>query len=165
MSVPIRRARPEDGPRFLALVQELAAYEKLAGPTPEAEARLLADAFGPRPRYDLFVAEAEGQVVAYAVVFETYSTFLAKPVLYLEDIYVTPSARRGGVATAMMRFLAGEALRRGCGRLTWVVLDWNVDAQRFYERMGGARWADWWPYVAQGEALERMAAGAAPPAG
>lgn len=157
MSVHVRRARPDDGPRFLALVQELAAYEKLPGPTPDAEARLLQDAFGPRPRYDLFLAERDGAVVAYAVVFETYSTFLAKPLLYLEDVYVTPAARRHGVATAMMRFLAAEALRRGCGRLSWVVLDWNVDAQRFYERMGARRSKDWWPYVAEGEALARMA--------
>jgi GNAT superfamily N-acetyltransferase len=158
VSFTLRRARPEDGPRFLALVQELAAYEKLPGPTPEAEARLLVDAFGPRPRYDLFLAEWEGAVVAYAVVLETYSTFLAKPILYLEDLYVTPSARRGGVASAMMRFLAAEALRRGCGRLSWVVLDWNADAQRFYERMGAKRSKAWWPYVAEGEALARMAA-------
>ena len=163
VSPVLRRARPADGPRFLALVQELAAYEKLPGPAPDAEARLLEDAFGPRPRYDLFLAELDGAVVAYAVVFETYSTFLAKPVLHLEDLYVTPSARRHGVATAMMRFLAAEALRRGCGRLTWVVLDWNVDAQRFYERMGATRWKDWWPYVAQGEALARMASGAPAP--
>jgi GNAT superfamily N-acetyltransferase len=156
----LRRARPQDGPRFLALVQELASYEKMAGPTPEAEARLLADAFGPRPRYDLYLAEREGTVVAYAVVLETYSTFLAKPILYLEDVYVTPSARRGGVASGMMRFLAAEALRRGCGRLSWVVLDWNVDAQRFYERMGARRSAAWWPYAAEGEALARMAEGA-----
>lgn len=162
MSPTIRRARPQDGPRFLALVQELAAYERLPGPTPDAEARLLEDAFGPRPRYDLFLAEVEGSVVAYAVAFETYSTFLATPVLYLEDVYVTPAARRGGVATALLRFLAAEALRRGCGRLTWVVLDWNVDAQRFYERLGARRWTDWWPYVAQGEALARMAEGAPP---
>lgn len=155
--VHLRRATPADGPRFLALVQELADYEKLPGPTPDAQARLLEDAFGPRPRYDLFVAEQEGSVVAYAVTYETYSTFLAKPCLYLEDIYVTPSARRGGVASALMRFLAQEAIRRGCGRLTWVVLDWNVDAQRFYERIGGKRWKDWWPYVVQGDDLARLA--------
>ena len=164
MSPILRRARPADGPRFLALVQELAAYEKMAGPTPDAEARLLEDAFGPRPRYDLFLAELDGEVVAYAAVFETYSTFLAKPVLYLEDLYVTPSARRHGVATALLRFLAAEALRRGCGRLAWTVLDWNVDAQRFYARLGATRSKDWWPYVAQGEALARMAQGAPPPA-
>ena len=157
MSLVLRRARPEDGARFLALVQELAAYERMAGPTPEAEARLLEDAFGPEPRYDLFLAERDGTVVAYAVVFETYSTFLARPVLYLEDLYVTPSARRHGVAAAMMRRLAREALRRGCARLSWVVLDWNVDAQRFYERLGAQRHPGWWPYAAQGDALERMA--------
>lgn len=153
----IRRASPADGARFLALVHELAAYERMQGPAPEAEARLLDDAFGARPRYDLFLAERDGEVVAYAVVFETYSTFLARPVLYLEDVYVTPAARGHGVGRSMMAFLAREALRRGCPRLSWVVLDWNVDAQRFYDRVGARRWASWWPYVIQGADLERLA--------
>lgn len=158
----VRRAAPADGPRFLALVHELAAYEKMEGPTPEAEARLLADAFGPRPRYDLLLAEREGAVVAYAVVFETYSTFLARPVLYLEDVYVTPDARGHGVGHALMRHLAQDALRRGCARLAWVVLDWNATAQRFYERLGARRSTAWWPYVIQGDDLARLARGEPP---
>lgn len=155
--MPIRRARPDDGPAFLALVHELASYEKLAGPTPEAEARLLRDAFGERRRFDLFVAEEDGRIVAYAAAFETYSTFLARPVLYLEDLYVTPAARRTGVATALLRELAREAVRRGCARMSWVVLDWNVDAQKFYERLGAARSQGWLPYAVQGAALEALA--------
>lgn len=153
----MRRARPADGPRYLALVHELATYEKMQGPTADAEGRLLDDAFGPRPRYDLFVAELAGQVVAYAVVFETYSTFLARPVLYLEDLYVTPDARRHGVATRLMRHLAQEALRRGCARMAWVVLDWNTDAQKFYERLGARRAEAWWPFVIQGDDLGKLA--------
>lgn len=158
MPVLVRRALSDDGPRFLALVHELAAYEKMQGPSPEAEARLLGDAFGARPRFDLFLAELEGAVVAYAVVFETYSTFLARPVLYLEDVYVTPAARGHGVGRAVMAVLAREALRRGCPRLSWVVLDWNVDAQRFYDRVGARRSASWWPYAIEGAGLERLAA-------
>jgi GNAT superfamily N-acetyltransferase len=153
----LRRAVPDDGPTFLRHVHELAAFEKMEGPTKEAEARLLADAFGPRPRFDLWVPEVDGNVVGYAVTFETYSTFLAKPVLYLEDIYVTPSARRGGVASATMRFLAQEAVRRGCGRMAWVVLDWNVDAQALYRRLGGGPMQGWLPFAIQGDALSRLA--------
>lgn len=153
----VRRARPKDAPAFLRLVHELAAFERLAGPTPDAERRLLDDAFGPRPRFDLFVAEAEGEVVAYAAAFETYSTFRAAPLLHLEDLYVTPAARRKGVAAAMMRALAREALARGCAKVSWVVLDWNADAQRFYERLGAKPSAGWLPYELEGEALRALA--------
>lgn len=153
----VRRARPEDGPAFLSLVHELAAFERLAGPTPEAGARLLRDVFGGRPRFDLFVAELDARIVAYAVVFETYSTFRAAPILYLEDIYVTPAARRSGVAGAMMRELAREAQRRGCPKMAWVVLDWNVDAQRFYDRLGAAPSKGWLPYEVADEALAALA--------
>lgn len=159
--VHVRRARPDDAPRFLALVHELARYEKMEGPTPEAERRLLEDAFGPRPRYDLLLAERQGgEVVGYAVVFETYSTFRARPVLYLEDVYVTPEARGAGAGRALMAHLAREALRRGCPRLAWVVLDWNRDAQAFYERLGARPAQGWLPWLVQDEALERLAASA-----
>lgn len=153
----VRRARPEDGPAFLRLVQELADYERLAGPTPEAQARLLDAAFGAGRRFDLFVAERAGEVVAYAATFEAYSTFLARPVLYLEDLFVSAAARRQGVARALMRALAREALARGCARVAWVVLDWNTDAQRFYDGLGARPQKEWLPYVLDGEALAAMA--------
>ena len=156
----IRRARPEDGPAFLALVQELADYEKLEGPDAAARQRLLDDAFGARPRYTLLVAEQDARIVAYAVLCEQYSTFRAKPVLYLEDLYVTPSARRGGVARALMREVAREAVARDCARVTWVVLDWNEPAQSFYEQLGAKRQAEWWPFVLDGDAMRALAAGA-----
>jgi GNAT superfamily N-acetyltransferase len=159
--MPIRAATRADAPRFLELVHELARYEKLTGPTPDAEARLVEDAFGPRRRFDLYLAEDEtdGVVVGYAVVFETYSTFRAAPLLYLEDLYVTPGARRFGVGRAFLRFLAQEALRRGCARLAWVVLDWNEPAIRFYDALGAKSARDWLPYQLEGEALARVAAG------
>lgn len=156
----IRRATRADGPAFLRLVHELASYEKLAGPTPEAEARLLDDAFGARPRFELTVAEVEGSVVAYAATFETYATFRARSVLYLEDLYVTPAARRHGVARALMAHLARDALARGCVRLAWVVLDWNEPARRFYAALGAAPTEGWVPYAIQDEALERLAGSA-----
>src|SRR5438552_18178352 len=94
----IRAARPDDGPSFVALVRALAEFEKLPGPTDEAAARLIEHAFGERPRYELLVVEQAGRIVAYAAFFHTYSTFLARPGLYLEDLFVPPGARGAGIA-------------------------------------------------------------------
>ncbi len=139
----IRPARPADGPAFLELVQALADFEKLQGPDAGARERLLADAFTDPPRYDLWVADDGGRVVAYAVTFATYSTFLARPGLWLEDLFVHPDARRRGIATAMLAHLRGVAEARGCGRFEWNVLDWNVDAQKLYEGIGATMLDDW----------------------
>jgi GNAT superfamily N-acetyltransferase len=139
----VRPATLLDVPHVVQLMRELAAFEKLAGPDAAAEARLAADL---GRRFDAWVADADGDVVGYALVFETYSTFAARPLLYLEDLYVTPTARRAGVATVLFRRVAQEAASRGCARLVWAVLDWNVDAKRFYERLGAARTA-WETYV------------------
>jgi GNAT superfamily N-acetyltransferase len=141
--IAIRSAREGDGPAYVALVRALAEYEKLPGPTDEAAARLVEHAFGPNPRYELHVAELDGEVVAYAACFATYSTFLARPGLYLEDLFVHPRARRRGVATAMMAHLRALAAERGCGRLEWTVLDWNVDAQALYDGLGAERLRQW----------------------
>lgn len=150
----VRAATVADVPRFVELVRELAAFEKMEGPGADAEQRLARDlAAG---RFGLHLAEIDARIVAYAVTFETYSTFRAAPILYLEDLYVTPSARRRGVAHALMRHIAADALRRGCCRLSWVVLDWNVDAQRFYERLGAKRAADWWPYTLERPEMEAL---------
>lgn len=153
----VRHARPEDVPAIFALIHELARFEKMEGPASDAEARLREDAFGPRRRLELLVAETEGAVVGYAAIFETYSTFRARSVLYLEDLFVTASARRRGIARAFLAFIAAEAMRRGCARVAWVVLDWNRDAQRFYESLGAKRQAEWWPYTLEGRELERVA--------
>jgi GNAT superfamily N-acetyltransferase len=139
----VRPATAADGPAFIGLVRALADFEKLPGPTEEATARLLEDAFGPRPRYELTVAELDGEVCAYAVSFLTYSTFLARPTLFLEDLFVHPRARRRGVAKALMEHLRERARALGCGRFEWMVLDWNVDAQRFYDGLGGERMESW----------------------
>ncbi|MBW3655221.1 MAG: GNAT family N-acetyltransferase, partial [Gemmatimonadetes bacterium] len=123
--ITIRPAMPDDAGTFLGLVDQLADYEKLDRPSPEARGRLVADAFGPRRRISVFLGELDGAAVSYAIVLETYSSFLALPTLYLEDLFVVPDARRHGIGGAFFRFLAGEAVRRGCGRMEWVVLDWN----------------------------------------
>ncbi len=151
----IRAGEPRDLPAVVGLVGALAEFEKLEGPD-DAAARRLADDFG-AGRYSLLVAERAGVVVGYALYFFTYSTFLARPSLYLEDLFVHPSARGGGVGERFMRALAKEAERRGCGRFEWTVLDWNVDAQKFYRRLGAEILPGWWTCRVTGEALEALA--------
>lgn len=139
----VRLATPADGPAYVRLVNALATFEKLPPPDAAAVARLLEDAFGPRPRYELWVAEDAGEVLAYAVTFTTYSTFRGKPTLFLEDLFVDPAARRRGVARAVLARLRAEAEARGCGRFEWFVLDWNVDAQALYQSVGARPLPEW----------------------
>ena len=141
--VGIREARREDAPAILALVRALAAFEHLPGPDEAAAARFVEHGFGARPAFESFVAEQDGGIVAYAIVFTTYSTFLMKPTLFLEDVFVHPHARRRGVATAIMAHLRALAVARGCGRFEWMVLDWNADAQALYETVGARQMAEW----------------------
>jgi GNAT superfamily N-acetyltransferase len=141
--VSIRMARREDGPAFVALVRALADFEKLPGPDEAAAARLVAHAFDEPRRYELMVAELAGEILAYAVFFPTYSTFRAKPTLYLEDLFVHPRARRRGIATAMLARLRALAEERGCGRFEWMVLDWNENAMQLYDGIGGKRLDEW----------------------
>jgi GNAT superfamily N-acetyltransferase len=143
MAIDIRPARRADAPAFLALIQALADFEKLEGPDEAARARLVEDAFGPSPRYEVYVADVDGEISAYAIFFPTYSTFRAKPTLFLEDLFVHPRARRRGVATALLARLRALAEERGCGRFEWMVLDWNVDAQKLYDGVGGKMLGDW----------------------
>jgi GNAT superfamily N-acetyltransferase len=139
----VRRAVPADAPAYVALVRALADFEQLPAPDDAAAARLVAHAFATPPRYELWVGELDGEVVAYAVTFETYSTFRALPSLFLEDLFVHPKARRAGVATALLARLREEAVTRGCGRFEWFVLDWNVDAQKLYSRVGAEEHTAW----------------------
>jgi GNAT superfamily N-acetyltransferase len=156
--VVVRKAEPADGPAFLSLVRALAEFEQLPPPDADAERRLIADAFGSAPgadpngsvtrggatpRYELWVAVIDGIIVAYAATFGAYSTFLARPTLYLEDLFVAPAARRRGVATAILARLEAVARERGCGRFEWTVLDWNVDAQKLYEGIGAKVLGEW----------------------
>ncbi|HEY0025785.1 MAG TPA: GNAT family N-acetyltransferase [Longimicrobium sp.] len=155
--ITIRSATPDDADTFLGLVDQLADYEKLDRPSPEARGRLVADAFGPRQRISVFLGELDGTAVSYAIVLETYSSFLALPTLYLEDLFVTPDARRHGIGGAFFRFLAGEAVRRGCGRMEWVVLDWNELAIGFYDKLGARRMTEWYTYRLNAEQLQEIA--------
>lgn len=153
-----RDARPEDFDRFLALMRELAEFEKLAGPDAAAAERLRRDAFETR-RFTAFVAEVEGTVVSYAVVYDAYSTFLAKPVLYLEDLYVSPAFRGHGIGRAFMQHLARWGLARGYARFAWTALDWNVRAHAFYEGLGAK--AGWYYFTMDESAMRALGAGPA----
>jgi len=156
MSNPIiRAAEARDLPAVVGLVRALADFEKLEGPD-DAAARRLADDFA-AGRYSLLVADDGERIVGYALYFFTYSTFLARPSLYLEDLFVHPSARGRGVGERFMRALAKEADRRGCGRFEWTVLDWNVDAQKFYRRLGAEILPSWWICRVTGEGLTALA--------
>ena len=143
MAVEIRFATRTDAPDFIALIQALADFEKLPGPDDAARERLIEHAFGPHPKYEVLVAEVEGEIVAYAIFFHTYSTFRAKPTLFLEDLFGHPRARRRGVARAMLAQLRGLAEERDCGRFEWMVLDWNTDAQKLYDGVGAKMLNDW----------------------
>ncbi len=143
--ITIRPARSEDAETLLGLIDALADYEELARPDEGARARLTHDAFVANPpRFEVFLAEDTNEgVVGYAVVIPTYSTFLAKPTLYLEDLFVHPRGRRLGVGTALIQFLATESLKRGYGRMEWVCLDWNLPAIGFYEKCGAKQLKEW----------------------
>ncbi|WP_353929752.1 GNAT family N-acetyltransferase [Okeanomitos corallinicola TIOX110] len=139
----IRFAEPNDSDALFALIQGLAEYEKLsAAVTGNAEA-LKDHLFGDTKYIEAIVAEVAGQAVGFALFFHNYSTFLTKPGIYLEDLFVLPDYRRQGIGKALLNKLAKIAVERNCGRLEWSVLDWNVSAQEFYRSMGADILEDW----------------------
>ncbi|NWJ47193.1 MAG: GNAT family N-acetyltransferase [Chloroflexi bacterium] len=142
----IRTATPADSATILELIKALADFEQLPPPDPEAQQRLISHAFGEHPRFEIFLAEVEGVVAGYAFIFETYSTFLARPSLYLEDLFVLKEYRGSKVGYDLFRFCVAEAQKRECGRMEWTVLDWNTHAQKFYRRMGARHIEEWQPY-------------------
>ena len=154
----LRAAEPRDVESIVGLIRGLAEFEQLTHllrVTPETLAPHL---FGPRPAAESLVAESDGSVVAFALFFGHFSTFLGQPGLWLEDLFVAPAARGRGIGQALLRRLAGLAASRGCGRLEWSVLDWNVDAIRFYERMGATVMPDWRTCRIAGASLATFAA-------
>jgi GNAT superfamily N-acetyltransferase len=161
MALVVREAEQGDAEVLLDLIDALADYERLARPTSEARARLVRDGFGSQPRFRAFLVESGGVAEGYAIVLTTYSSFLALPTLYLEDLFVKPEARGRGVGGALFRYLARLAVEEGFGRMEWVVLDWNRTAIDFYERLGARRLAEWLPYRLTRKEMERIAAGAA----
>lgn len=156
MSVLIRALRTEDLSAWLDLVDGLADYEKLARPDAEARARLTADALGERPRFSVLLAEVDGDLVGYAFYFFTYSSFRARPTLYLEDIFVLPGHRGQGAGIALFRACAREAVANQCARMEWQVLAWNEPSIAFYERLGARHMSDWLPFRLDDAALRAV---------
>jgi len=141
--VAVRKAKRSDAATLLQLIHGLAEYEKLPPPDPAAEKRLIKDIFSASPRLEAFLGEYQGEAAGYALVFETYSSFLALPTLYLEDIFVLPEYRHRKVGLHLFLAMVREAHRRGCGRMEWAVLDWNQLALDFYARMGARQMKEW----------------------
>ncbi len=153
-------ATPADLPGLHALVRALAEYERLSDVCTSTEADLAAALFGPRPVAEALIArlDANSRVAAgFALFFHTYSTFLGRPSLWLEDLFVRPEHRGAGIGQALIRTLAGIAADRGCGRFEWAVLDWNTPAIRFYESLGAAVLPDWRIARVTGESIVRLA--------
>lgn len=145
-TVKIRQARKEDVSTLLSLLDGLADYEELPRPDEGAKARLAEHGFGPQPKFEVFLAEIDGKAVGYTISFETYSTFLARPTFYLEDLFVLPEYRKLKAGLALFKNCVRQARQRECGRMEWQVLDWNESAIKFYERLGAKRLKEWLPY-------------------
>jgi GNAT superfamily N-acetyltransferase len=155
----IRPATPADVPTIARLIRGLAEYERLADKVALDEDRLRHHLFGPRLYAEVLLAEESGTVVGFALFFHNFSTFLAQPGIYLEDLFVLPEHRGRGHGKALFRALARLATERGCGRLEWAVLDWNEPSIGFYRSLGAAALDDWTTYRLTGDALAALAAG------
>ncbi|TCG07349.1 GNAT family N-acetyltransferase [Paraburkholderia steynii] len=160
MPATIRAATPDDVGTMLALMYELAEFEKLTHLFIATEDGLRDALFGPRPSAEAIVAERDGKTIGYALFFHNYSTFLGRRGLYLEDLYVQPTERGTGLGSKMLRYLAALAVERQCGRFEWSVLDWNQPAIDFYQKMGATVLPDWRVVRITGEALDQLAASA-----
>ena len=154
----LRAAERRDADAIVALIRGLAEFEKLTHLLEVTPDKLAGHLFGPKPVIEAIVAERSGRVVAFALFFTSFSTFLAKPGLWLEDLYVEPEHRGHGIGQALLEQLARVAVARGYGRFEWSVLDWNADAIRFYERMGASVMPDWRICRIAGPALDAFGA-------
>jgi GNAT superfamily N-acetyltransferase len=149
----IRAATPADVPTLLAMIRELASYERLADQVTATEDDLRAGLFGARPAAEAVLAEMGEEPAGFALFFHNFSTFLGRHGLYLEDLFVRPGWRRRGVGRALFSHLARLAALRGCGRFEWSVLDWNQPAVAFYRSLGAIPLSDWTVFRLTGEAL------------
>src|SRR5580700_7809088 len=155
--IPIVPATERDLPAILDMIRALAEYERLAHLVTATEEQLRKTLFGITPAAEVLLAQAERECAGFAVFFATYSTFLAQPGLYLEDLYVKPHLRGKGIGFALLKHVARTAAERGCGRLEWGVLDWNQPSIEFYKKLGALPMDEWTKYRLTGEALERLA--------
>jgi len=156
----VRPATPDDVPHILAFIRELAEYEKLTHEVSATEELLHATMFGPRAFAEALIGCVDGEPAGFAVFLYNYSTFLARPGIYLEDLYVRPPFRKLGLGKALLTSVARIAVERGCGRYEWSVLDWNTPSIQFYESLGAEMHGDWRRMRVSGRALEAMALGA-----
>jgi len=153
----IRNAVREDCAVILHFIRALAEYEKLLHEVVATQDTLAETLFGDQPGAEILIAEWDGQAAGFALFFHNYSTFLARPGIYLEDLFVHPEFRGHGIGKHLLTRLAGLAVERGCGRLDWSVLDWNEPAIRFYQGIGARALDDWTQFRLDGEALAEMA--------
>jgi GNAT superfamily N-acetyltransferase len=157
MTTHLRPATRDDVPVIAELIRGLARFEKLEQEVVMTEELLAAGLFGDRPYAEVVLAEDDGRPVGFALFFHNFSTFLGRPGIYLEDLFVLPQHRGSGIGRLLLAHLARLAVERGCGRLEWAVLDWNRDAIQFYERLGARPNSDWTVYRLTGEALTGLA--------
>src|SRR5262245_9556907 len=157
-AISIRPARRADVPLIRSLIAELAEYERLAHEMTVTDALLDRWLFGPHPAAEVIIGEVAGVPAGFALFFQNFSTFLGKPGIYLEDLFVRPAARGKGLGAALLQHLANTAVERGCGRLEWAVLDWNEPAIGFYKRLGARPMTEWTVYRVTGDSLDRLAA-------
>lgn len=153
----LRSALVDDCATILQFIQELADYEKLRHECVATESDIRKHLFGDRPKAEAVLAEWSGEAVGFALFFHSFSTFLGRPGIYLEDLYVQPRMRGNGIGKALLVHLARLAQQRDCGRLEWSVLDWNAPSIAFYESLGAKPKDEWTVYRVDGEALEKLA--------
>jgi len=153
----IESATERDVPVILRMIKGLADYERLADHVIATEDKLRATLFGPRPAAEVIIGYDGSTPVGFALFFQNYSTFLAQPGIYLEDLFVVPESRAHGYGRQLLAHLARLAAERGCGRLEWSVLDWNQPAIAFYKNLGAIPMEDWTIFRLTGEALTRLA--------
>ena len=154
----IERATERDVPLILRLIKGLAEYEKLTDEVRATEDDLRRSLFGPNPSAEVVVGYAGDEPVGFALFFHNYSTFLARPGMYLEDLFVLPAWRGHGYGRQLLAHLATLAVERGCGRLEWAVLDWNEPAIGFYKSLGAKPLHDWTVFRVTGDGLHQLAA-------
>lgn len=142
----IRNAKKTDSKKIIKLIKELAVFEKLAQPDKKAAKRLLKDAFSKNPLFQLLTIEYDNKIAGYVIYYFTYSSFLAKRSLYLEDIFISEKYRNKGIGKSVFRKLIKIAKKKECGRIEWIVLDWNQNAINFYDNLGAQHLHDWKTY-------------------
>jgi GNAT superfamily N-acetyltransferase len=157
MPTTIRTATREDVAQILAFIHALATYERAPEAVVATEADLLRDGFGPNPFYFCLIAEHDGKPAGFALYFFSYSTWVGKPGIYLEDLFVLPELRGLGIGKALLERVAAVAVEKDCGRIEWAVLDWNTPAIDFYRAKGGEFLDEWRRVRVSGEALQRLA--------